>query len=170
MIRNLLVPHYPEILLPQKSYPALSNADVRENTLVRETPADVYSFLNRPGYENDDIIHMIVAPQPSLREVFELSLFLYGYYTEDHIGIRVTDKILYADWTADQDELSPEGIAYSQEAAYPLFLAAAQLDNQQIDYNSEALTLSFTHKPTCANYWHFELWVKDGNGNWTLPH
>jgi hypothetical protein len=73
------MPRYPEILLPKKNYPLLTNAMVNDYTLVRETLTDLYVFLARQSYEPDDILRFVVAPQPSLREVFELSVFLYGY-------------------------------------------------------------------------------------------
>ena len=157
--------YYPEILLPRKSYPMLNNDDVRENTLVRETIIDVYEFLKKPGYEPDDILPFAVAPQPSLREVFELSTFLYGYYEEQHIGIRVNESSLNTDWNKGMQDLKVEEIKFSQEKAYPLFVAAAKLDQQEIDFNGENHTLSFSHKPTRVNYWHFELWVNDSTGN-----
>jgi hypothetical protein len=156
---------YPEILLPRQTYPVLENKDITDNALARETTIDVYPFLEKAGYEPDDILPFVVAPQPSLREVFELSTFLYGYYEEKHIGIRVDDAALYADWNKNLPELRAADIKFSQEEAYPLFLAAAKLDRQEIDFNGEMHILSFSHKPTRVNYWHFELWVKDGAGN-----
>ena len=156
---------YPEILLPRQTYPVLENEDIKDNALVRETVADIYPFLEKTGYEPDDVVSFIFAPQPSLREVFELSTFLYGYYEEKHIGIRVNDAALYADWNKSIPELKAEDIKFSQEKAYPLFLSAAGLNLQEIDFNGEIYILSFSHKPTMANYWHFELWIKDSAGN-----
>jgi hypothetical protein len=159
------VARYPEILLARQTYPVLKNDDVRDNALVRETTADVYQFLTKQGYEPDDILSLVVAPQLSLREVFELSIFLYGYYEEQHIGIRVNDAALYADWNKELPELTADDIQFFQETAFPLYLAAIKLDRQEIDFNGEMHILSFSHKPTRANYWHFELYVKDGTGN-----
>jgi len=156
---------YPEILLPRQAYPILENEDIADNALVRETTIDVYSFLAKSSYEPDDFLSFVVAPQPSLREVFELSTFLYGYYDEQHIGIRADDTALYADWNKDLPELKAEDIPFSQGKAYPLFLAASKLNRQEIDFNGEIHILSFSHKPTRVNYWHFELWIKDSNGN-----
>ena len=156
---------YPEVLLPRRTYPMLENEDVRDNTLARETTVNVYQFLAKTGYEPDDILPLVVAPQPSLREVFELSAFLYGYYEEQHMGIRVDDTGFYADWNKDLPELKAADIKFTQKQAWPLFLAAAKLDRQGIDFNGELYILSFSHKPTRVNYWHFELWVKDGDGN-----
>ena len=156
---------YPEILLPRQTYPVLENRDITDNALVRETMINVYSFLEKTGYEPDDILPFVVVPQPSLREVFELSIFLYGYYEEKHTGIRVDDAALYAGWNKNLPELKAADIKFSQEEAYPLFLAAAKLDRQEIDFNGGMHILSFSHKPTRINYWHFELWVRDGAGN-----
>jgi len=39
------------------------------------------------------------------------------------------------------------------------------LNQQEIDVNGTRYVFSFSHKPTRVNYWHFELWVKDGTGN-----
>jgi hypothetical protein len=58
-----------------------------------------------------------------------------------------------------------EDIRFIQEIAYPLFFAASKLDCQEIDYNGKTHTLSFSHRPTRVNYWHFELWIKDNAGN-----
>ncbi|GBU27818.1 hypothetical protein R84B8_01359 [Treponema sp. R8-4-B8] len=156
---------YPEILLSRQTYPILKNDDVRDNALVRETTVDVYQFLTKQGYEPDDILPLVIAPQPSLREVFDLSTFLYGYFEERHIGIRVNDAALYADWNNELPELMADEIQFYQETAFPLYLAAAKLDRQEIDFNGETHILSFSHKPTRVNYWHFELWVKDSAGN-----
>ena len=157
--------HYPEVLLPRRNYPILENKDVIDNALVRETTVNVYKFLTKTEYEPDDILHFVAAPQPSLREVFELSAFLYGYYQEQHMGIRVDDTGLYTDWNKDLPELKTVDIKFSQKEAWPLFLAAAKLDRQEIDFNGELYILSFSHKPTRVNFWHFELWVKDDAGN-----
>ena len=107
----------------------------------------------------------MIAPQPSLREVFELSIFLYGYYEEKHIGIRVDDSALYDEWNKDLPEIKADEIKFSQKKAYPLFFSASRLDKQEINFNGETHLLSFSHKPTRVNFWHFELWVKNSIGN-----
>lgn len=125
--------------------------------MVRETIIDLYLSLEKEGYEPDDIFPFVAAPQPSLCEVFELSLFLYGYYKEEHIGIRPDDTSLNNDWSKNQTELKADTIKFSQIKAYPLFLSAAGLNNQEIIFNDNMYILSFSHKPTRANYWHLEL-------------
>jgi hypothetical protein len=151
-------------LLPKQSYPILTNEDIADCSLIRETTIDLYVVLEKPGYSPDDILRYIIVPQPSFREVFELSLFLYGYYDERHCGIRVSDTSLYAAWTKDKEELAAKNILFTQETAWPLFLAVKNLDRQVIDFNGADHLLSFSHKPPRVNYWHFELWIKDNAG------
>jgi len=157
--------HYPEILLPRKVYSILENEQIKDNALVCETKTDLYQFLSKPGYEPDDILPLVIAPQPSLREVFELSTFLYGYFEEQHIGIRADNTAYYEDWNKSLPEINSEDIIFTQEKAFPLFLSAKKLNHQEIDYNGEIHILSFSHKPTMVNFWHFEIWVKDSAGN-----
>jgi hypothetical protein len=156
---------YPEILLPKQSYSILSNAEIGDSALVRETLIDLYPILNKRGYTPDDIVRYIVAPNPSLREVFELSVFLYGYYDERSTGIRAADSTLYADWTPEQPDLRAADIQFEQETISPLFLRAGKLDRQAVDFNGEAHLLSFSHKPSRVNYWHCELVTHDIAGN-----
>jgi hypothetical protein len=156
---------YHETLLPKRSYPLLSNGEIVDCALVRETLIDLYPILTKRGYAPDDIVRHIVAPNPSLREVFALSVFLYGYYDERHTGIRVSDSALYADWTNEQPDLRAEDIPFVQESVYPLFLSAGNLDRQEIDFNGEPYLFSFSHKPSRVNYWHCELWTQDSAGN-----
>jgi hypothetical protein len=68
---------YPASLLPKKTYPILANEKILNNALVRETTTDLYLLLGKKGYTPDDILPFIVAPQPSLREVFELSILCF---------------------------------------------------------------------------------------------
>lgn len=156
---------YPEVLLPRRSYPpALSENEVLPYCLVRETQDNLYPLLEK-DYEGDDIIRKIVEPQYS-GEVFELSVFLYGYYAEDHVGIRVDDPSLYESWSPDLPDLSTQNIAFSCKALFPLYLSAENFYQKTIQFNNEPFLLSFSHKPTRVNYWHFQLWTQDANGNY----
>jgi hypothetical protein len=125
---------YPATLLPHKSYPILSGDDVLGYYFIRETKMDIYKFLEEKNYTRDDIIRKIIEPQPSLREVFELSVFLYGYYKEEYIGIRIEDKSLYTDWTSESSDLSKDSIGYSQEEMFPLFLNVSELYQKTINF------------------------------------
>jgi hypothetical protein len=152
---------YPQKLLPQPGFPILENAEVADGAFVRETNRDLYAVLEKKGYEKQDILPFIVAPQPSLREVFELSVFLYGYYDEDCAGIRVEDQSFNAEWAG---EMPPSNIRFFRQKVYPLFLTVAKMNRQEIDFNGIRHILSFSHKPTRVNYWHFELWIEDNSG------
>jgi len=155
---------YPEILLPRKSYPVLSGGEIASCAFVRETAIDLYPILRRNGFAPEDVVRHVVAPQPSLREVFELSVFLYGYYDELHVGIRVDDAALYQDWTESAPDIQTAAVAFTRQKAYPLFLRVEKLDKQEIDFNGEPYLLAFSHKPSRANYWHFQLWTRDSVG------
>jgi hypothetical protein len=47
---------------------------------------------------------------------------------------------------------------------YPLFLYAARLYEYPFEFDGEQFILSFWHKPTIANYWHFQLFTRDSKG------
>ena len=140
------MPPYPKELLPNFVCSTLiPSEEVLPYSLVRETVKDIYS-LQEYGLVVDDVIKEIVAPQPSLREVFELSLFLYGYYNDTHVGIRAKDDTPTQLW-------------------FQLFLRADRLYNRTLDFFGENFLFSFSHKPTESNYWHFQLWTQDKQGN-----
>jgi len=87
----------------------------------------VYQFLIKSEYKPDDILSLVVAPQPSSHVVFELSTFLYGYYEERHFGIRVNDTALYADWNKELPELKTDDIPFFQEKTFLFFIVAIKL-------------------------------------------
>jgi hypothetical protein len=160
---------YPEVLLSHQSNPVLSEDEVSKYNFVRETQEDIYIFLGQ-GLSSKDIISKIIAPQLSEREVFEFSVFLYGYYDKSCIGIRVLDDSLYNFWTDDMPAISCSSICYTRSLFFPLFLCAdklyqKQIDLEDIDGQSTHYLLSFSHKPTRINYWHFQLYTADGEGN-----
>jgi hypothetical protein len=161
---------YPEVLLSHQSNPVLPEYEVSKYNFVRETQEDIYIFLEQ-GLTLKDIIHKIIAPQYSEREVFEFSVFLYGYYDKSCVGIRVSDDSLYEFWTYDMPDLVANKICYIRDSLFPLFLCAEKLYQKQIDLEdmdgrSTHYLLSFSHKPTRINYWHFQLYTKDDEDNY----
>jgi len=150
---------YPNTLLPKKNYKMISCEDILSNSLVRETTTDIYAVLD-DVLMRDAIIRMVVDPQ-SPKEVFELSLFLFGYYTEDHVGLRVTDESLYNDWSADSPEILAADIFCERKTKFPLFLSTRNLYKQSVRFEDKDYVLSFTHKPTYVNFWHFQLYTLD---------
>ena len=73
---------YPTILLPRPTYPVLENRDIRDNVLVRETPVDVYQFLEKAGYESDDI-------PPLLLPRSRLNYWHFELWVNDSTGNRI---------------------------------------------------------------------------------
>jgi hypothetical protein len=155
---------YPKALLPHHTYPArLSGEEILDCFFVRETNEDIYPFFDS-GLDSDDLIKKIIVQPTSKRDVFELSVFLYGYYHEGHAGIRTDDEALNAVW--DNGPALPIGnITYKQMIMFPLFLSAARLYERPVDFSDEKFVVSFLHKPTRANYWHFQLFTQDDKGN-----
>ena len=131
----------PRAIRPYKSYPVLSGEDIKDCSFVRETEDNLY---NQDDPIIEDFIRMIIPSKTSLTDIFEWSVFLYGYYNEKHIGKR------------------------KQGVFYPLFLQVRKLYGQAINYNNEHYELSFSHCPTCNNYWHFQLFTID-NANNKIP-
>jgi hypothetical protein len=120
-------------------------------------------ILFNSGFDSDDLIRRIIVPPTPKRDVFELSIFLYGYYREAHTGIRPACKSLNTAWDNSVD-IPAEDIPYTQADMFPLFLSAAKLYKRPIDFSGEKLVSSFSHRPTRINYWHFQLFTQDDTG------
>jgi hypothetical protein len=85
---------YPTALLPHHTYPAsLPGEEILDCFFVRETKEDLYPLFGS-GFDSDDLIRKIIVSPTPKRDVFEFSIFLYGYYHEDHFGIRASDNSL----------------------------------------------------------------------------
>ncbi len=112
----------------------------------------------------DDLALKIVAPVLTCREFFELSVYLYGYYDESHVGIRLKDESLNDDWDASMPDISASAVEFSREKWFPLFLCTSKLYKQRVSFENEDYMVSFSHKPTRVNFWHFQLWTKDSSG------
>jgi hypothetical protein len=113
-----------------KDYPVLSGEEISHCSFVRETETNLYIQDN---FNADDFIRKIIPLKTSSADVFELSVFLYGYFNEKHIGIRKPGRF------------------------FPLFLRVNKLYKRSILYENEYYTLSFFHSPNETNYWHFQL-------------
>jgi hypothetical protein len=138
---------YPE-LLPNACLPSLKDEDILSYCLVRETVIDIYKYREKE-YELDDLIKAIIMPQKTVREVYDFSLYLFGYYSERHTGLRDTMK--------------------SAEKWFQLFLRADALCKKHIDFNGEIYLLSFSHSPNEDNFWHYLLWTMDKKTGEKIP-
>jgi hypothetical protein len=130
--------HSPRAIRSEKGYPLLNGDDVKDCFFVRETENNIYEIHD--NLDIDDFIRKIVPAESSSTDIFDFSVFLYGYYSEKHIGIRKA------------------GIFY------PLFLRTNRLYEQSIFYEGNSFVLSFLHYPTNENYWHFQLYTTDNTG------
>jgi hypothetical protein len=157
------MPGFPAEILPNPAYPViLPGIDIVSGFFIRETKNDIYALLSEEIIAAD-IIQKIIEPQPSLHEIFELSLFLFGYYSEACFGIRVDDLELNKDWDGNSF-LQADAISFSKKEVFPLFLYANRLYEKPVLFLGENYVVSFSHKPTRANYWHFQLFTQDAHG------
>jgi hypothetical protein len=158
---------YPQILLPVSGYLRLEKENVSEYFFVRETKEDIQACITNQTIP-EDYVRKIVEPQSS-REVFALSLFLYGVYSKEHVGVRkIKHKNGGIELTDEWDyktEINPSDIVFELESFYPLFLFANDLNSNKIEFDGARYFLSCIHKPSYVNYWHFQLFVEDEEHN-----
>lgn len=153
--------NYPDVLISQQSYPELDESTVSSYFFIRKTKEDIYLFLEK--YTPSQLIDKIL-PNTAKRDVFVFSVSLYGYYNENHISLKVSDASLNQEWNRTMPDFPVSQIAYSIDPGYPLFLCAQKLYEYPIIFENEKFCLSFLHKPTIVNYWHFQLFTEDSNG------
>ena len=152
---------YPKELLPLPEYKLLSDASVLTCSFVRETDKDIYALINE-GIELDYLVQEIIGQKRTKKEVFEMSLFLYGYYTEEHVGITVDDKgSTDTDW--EEGKSVSDTICYHMAEKKALYLFAAALHNKTLTFENTKYVLSFEHKPNIVNFWHFQLFTDENN-------
>jgi hypothetical protein len=112
-----------------------------------------------------EIIDKII-PNTTKRDVFVFSVYLYGYYDCSHLSIDLLDDSLNDYWDRESLDLQANEIAYCmKDDSYPLFFDASKVYNYGFKYNNEQFYLSFQHKPTIVNYWHFQIYTCDDKGN-----
>ncbi|GHV94192.1 hypothetical protein AGMMS50293_05120 [Spirochaetia bacterium] len=154
---------YPEVLISHSSYPELHEQEVSNSFFIRRTDDDIYHYLNK--YTRLELIEKIIPRTPK-RDVFVLSVSLYGYYDCSHLNIIPVDPHFNQNWDRSLPDAKPEEVEYSRKNdAYPLFLNASKVFNYSFKYNKEQFFLSFWHQPTIVNYWHFQLFTSDSEGN-----
>jgi hypothetical protein len=151
---------YPEVLISHRAYPELNEKDIVSWFFIRRTNENIYPFLEK--FKPLEIIDKLL-PSTTKRDVFVLSVSLYGYYDERHLSFKVHDVNLNQYWNREPD-FPAERIACSIEPGFPLFLSAARLYEIPFEFEDELFLLSFWHKPTVVNYWHFQLFTRDSEG------
>jgi hypothetical protein len=149
---------YPEVLISHQDYPDLDEKIISSYFFIRRTEENIYPFFEK--YKPLELIDKIL-PKTTKRDVFVLSVSLYGYFNERHISLKVCDNNLNQYWDKTMSNFPAGQIAYSVEIGYPLFLCAQKLYEHSFLFENETYYLSFWHKPTIANYWHFQLFTCD---------
>ena len=102
----------PRAIRPHKNYPVkLNETDILAYSFIRETEENFYI---QEDLDINDFIRKIVPANTSKTDIFEYSVYLYGYYNEKHVGIR------------------------NKSFSFPLFFKANKLYNMPIIYDDES--------------------------------
>ena len=152
---------YPKVLISHQAYPDLDEEVISSFSFIRRTKENIYPYLEK--HKPDSLIDKIL-PNTTKRDVFVLSVSLYGYFDETHITLKVNNTDLNQYWNRAMPNFPAEQVAYSIETGFPLFLRASTIYEKHINFENENYYLSFWHKPTIANYWHFQLFTHDSDG------
>jgi hypothetical protein len=143
--------------------PSINARDVAGYFFIRRTDEDIYPYLEK--FPKSEVIEKILHAGTPKRDIFVFSVSLYGYYEIEHIKLLPVDSH-NKNWTISLPDIQPHKIEYSvTENAYPLFLEASKLFEHSFTFEEESFSVSFWHKPTIANYWHFKLFTQDSEGN-----
>ena len=151
---------YPKVLISHQAYPDLDEKTISSYYFIRRTKEDIYPFLGK--YNPLELIDKIL-PNTTKRDVFVLSVSLYGYFDERHVTLKVNATDLNQYWNRAMPDFQVEQIAYSIKSGYSLYLRASKMYEQHIVFENENYYLSFWHKPTITNYWHFQLFTCDSS-------
>ncbi|GHV48646.1 hypothetical protein AGMMS49546_39300 [Spirochaetia bacterium] len=153
---------YPDILLSRSAYPPIGAKEVVDYFFIRKTDKDLYQKL-KEGFELEELVNLIIPEGTTERDIFELSVFLYGYFDVKHLDFRVSEKPYKDYYTHGMEAYSASDIVFSMEPAFPVFLFAEKLYERSLEVKAlnEFITHSFEHKPTRCNYWHFQLFAED---------
>lgn len=159
---------YPQKLLPQQDDVIITAQDIVDYCLVRETSNNFYSkeFLDIPESAK---AKMLVGENTSRTDVFELSLYLFGEYNLDTVGIRVDDAELEVFWDPGSAVPKVKDIPFHKINSFPVFLSAGALYDYKCtidgDETRETVVVqsSYEHRPTIVNYWHFQLFSVENN-------
>jgi hypothetical protein len=155
---------YPEEILPRRKF---TEPHINTDSLfIREIAVPAESFLEDGEY-TFEIIDEIVKPN-GYSEIFSLSVFLKGVYTEKHVGIQPQDHSLFGYWDK-VEELSGKEIAVIQNEKYPAYIRCTGLYDKTVADNSDIYHLFYKHRPTRCNFWHYEFYVLKNDENVPVP-
>ena len=158
---------YPQELLPRKSN--VSPVINEDSMFVRTLKSFPYDCLDEDNFL-PEITDEILVPKGEI-EIYSLSLYIYGVYNENHFSIIVSDKDYTLDWDG-LEELSD--VPYEIQERFAVFLKSSSLEDKTIEFKNEKgiidyYHLHYEHKPTRANFWHFELYVTKNDETIHIP-
>jgi len=160
---------YPEELLPQHNYKVIETKDLNpEHSILRKSLRSKTESLDNLGDVRIDAIF------EKEKEVFGLSINLFGIFTCEYLKIIVINTKFHEDWNpGDKIPIIDEIEFTIDENAFPLFFKIKDLHNKSIPYKKNLPKIKgiknfegfccIDHKPTKCNFWHFELSVYDSD-------
>lgn len=153
---------YPDKLIPRLKYSKISFNNSLLGYFLRAVHQDLEAYYEDEEY-TQDVIYLISGPA-GLKDVFEMSLSLYGPVTRDDCKIRVRDLSLTGDWDG-VEELDSANIECAPFYKDSLILKASYIYNKEVKTEKASSDIesiiSFEHKPTRSNFWHFQVFICD---------
>ena len=172
---------YPKELRPQPNNILMSNEDVCGKYLLRETHTDLYEYIRenklteRDEFNNctDEVLKNFIDYPCTSKEVYELSLYLFGTFNQNHLGLRLISKddvkkYQYVRWYPGMEIPDVELECKKDDGIFPIFFETNKL-SYEIDYSDKKTKesihtkVSFEHIPNLINYWHFQLFSEANN-------
>lgn len=159
--------NYPLELLPKNNYKIIITEDLPpEAVIIRTTDEKV--VLDELG----KIPEKYIVKSGSEKQVFDLSVNLYGVYKLEHIKIQIKkdsgidNKWAEGDECLDNIDKSSFELNESKSA---IFFSVFDIHNEKIPYIKEIngqtsdfeATCKVKHEPTVSNFWHFEISYSD---------
>lgn len=162
---------YPLKLLPQKNYKYISLDTLDKNALLlRTTESNDRDFILDTL---DKVNPEAILPFDKFHQVFGLSVNLFGIYDSDDICFRVLSKELNEYWNEGDvvsENISPSDYQILENRGI-IFFEIFKLQEKSFPYKNpkdnpeEFIGLcKIFHKPTKANFWHYQIEFEDKEG------
>ncbi|MBR1639789.1 MAG: hypothetical protein IJ688_10435 [Treponema sp.] len=173
--------NYPRLLRPQPNFDIKTPSQLTTSFLIRETEINLYKYIDEHHFISnedfnacsDEVLKEFLNYTNSSKEIFELSLYIFGTFTLEHLGLKLcskedVNKYLYVFWRPGVC-IPEEDVPCTQSSnVFPVFFRAKDL-TYHIDYfdketSSEmSIEASFEHMPNLINYYHCQLFSNENN-------
>ena len=172
--------NYPRELRPQPNDKLLTPLDLHNRYLLRETKCNLYEYIKTNDFQErddfnictDELFKDFIDYPASSKDVYELSLYLYGVFNLSHMGLKLSKenriKYLYENWKPGLAIPEEDVECEKDEGVFPVFFEADKLSYEfeyTDQYTKETIytQVSFEHMPNLLNYWHFQLFATGDN-------